>query len=71
MSLIESYKQDIRQYEKQKEALAKVRTRIQETVYANNLRYTINYEHLYNIIISLKKRFVPTDKEREQGLITE
>jgi len=70
-SLLEDYKRLLKKYDRQVEALSDLRSKIQETVYADNLRYTMRCDHEHDIMLNLKARFAPTDKERQQELIAE
>ncbi len=62
--MLEDYKQLLKKYNRQVEALLDLRLKIQETVYTNNLRYTMRYNHEHDIMLNLKARFAPIDKER-------
>lgn len=62
-------KRNLNQYDRRKQALATLRTRIQETVTRANLSYTFNCETVYDMLVKLQKRFSPTDEAREWEVI--
>jgi hypothetical protein len=49
--------------------MGRLRTRIQEIVYADHLIYTFNCTIVYAILTNLKSRFVLADYARKQELI--
>lgn len=63
------HKRRLDKYDKQKQALAALRIRIQETVSRANLSYTFNCESIYDMLVKLQKRFSPTDETREREVI--
>jgi len=69
--LQEQYSREIKIYDKQQEALADLRIKVQESVYVDMLRYTFNCDDVHAMLVALKERFAPNDKEREQELILE
>lgn len=62
-------KRNLNRYDRRKQALATLRTRIQETVTRANLSYTFNCETVYDMLVKLQKRFSPTDEAREWEVI--
>lgn len=68
---LEDYAWEIERYDRQREALADLRMRIQETVHIDNLFYTFNCDTTYDMLSKLKARFAPTDREREQKVVAQ
>jgi hypothetical protein len=61
------YNDDKRRYNKQTEALAKIRTRIQDTVDLMHFVYT-KAPSPYDVLVRLAKRFQLTDYAKKQEL---
>lgn len=53
-------------YEKKIQALGRLHTKILETIYSDNLPYTFNKTTIYDILLTLKERFAPSDYARKQ-----
>jgi hypothetical protein len=69
--IMEDYMRERKTYDKQVEALADLRSQIQETVHADNLRYTFNCDTAYDMLSKLKARFAPSDREKQQEVIAQ
>lgn len=68
-SLVSQYEEDRRDYKRQKEALARIRTKIQETLDPRHFVYARD-ESPYKVLVRLQERFRPTDYARKQELRT-
>ena len=66
--LQEEYIEDRKAYRRKKEALAKIRTKIQESIDPDHFVYTMDQESTYDIMVKLKNRFKPTDLARKKDL---
>jgi DNA repair exonuclease SbcCD ATPase subunit len=70
-TLKEEYAYDLKSYDRKIEALAELRTRIQSTITKANFLYTINCDHVWQIMRNLKDHYAPSDQARKQEVITD
>jgi hypothetical protein len=69
-TLLTEWQYDIRKYDRQLEALAKLRAKIQSTIHRDNFIYTQDCETVWDMMSNLRRRFAPSDKAREQDVLT-
>ena len=62
------FKRQVKQYDRQKAALADLRSYIQETVSADYVHYTYGCDTPHDMLVSLKRRVSPTDQSRRYEL---
>jgi hypothetical protein len=66
-----SYKRSIATYDRQKAAIATLRSFIQETISRIYLTYTFDCDTPYDMLVALKQRVAPTDQARKIELINQ
>ena len=66
-----SYKRKIATFDRQKAAMATLRSFIQETVTRTYLTYTFGCDTPHDMLVALKQRVAPTDQARKIELITQ
>lgn len=63
--LLIDHQYDLKEYDKQRDSLAEMRAKIQNTIHRRHLGYTKNCPTVWHMMVNLKQRFAPTDKARE------
>jgi hypothetical protein len=60
------YLHEITNYKKKVQALGRLHTKILETIHSDNLPYTFNKTTIYDILLTLKEQFAPSDYAKKQ-----
>ncbi|KAF5197653.1 Transposon ty1-dr1 gag-pol polyprotein, partial [Thalictrum thalictroides] len=66
--LKEEYIRQTRKYERQAEALADLRIKIQESIHTSNITFTYDCDTVYQMLKNLANQFSPTDEIRKQEI---
>jgi hypothetical protein len=66
-----TYKRKIATYDRQKAAMAALRSFIQETITRTYLTYTFNCDTPHDMLVALKQRVAPTDQAKKIELINQ
>ena len=64
--LKEDYVRNFKKDEKQSEALADLRIKIQESIHTSNITFTYDCDTVYKMLKNLAAQFAPTDEIRRQ-----
>jgi hypothetical protein len=60
------YLHKLRSYKEHTKAMGRLQTKVIETTYSNNFHYILEKDSVYDILVSLKNRFVASDYARKQ-----
>lgn len=66
--LKEEYVRDLKRYEKQREALADLRIKVQESIHPTNITFTYDCDTVHQMLRNLAAQFAPTDEIRKQEI---